>query len=77
MSHANPADPKVKQWLIRRVQGMSGRGHFADLYETWCNTMVGRSASVLGGMLDLIGIRLDLGGAAWPGGPGACAALAA
>lgn len=66
LSYANPADPRLKQWLVRRIESLSGRDHLADLYEEWRTQIVGRSPTAMGDMLDLIGIRLSLGGQAWP-----------
>lgn len=66
LSYANPGDPRLKQWFIRKVEDLSGRDHFADLYEIWRERIVGRSPRVMGDMLDLIGIRLNIRGQAWP-----------
>ena len=66
LSYANPDDPKLKQWFIRRMEGLSGRDHFADLYAIWKNDIVGKSARVMGDMLDLIDVRLHSSGAQWP-----------
>jgi len=66
LSYANPNDPRLKQWLIRRVEGFSGRDHFAGLYDVWRSNIVGRSARVWGDLLDLLGIGLAMRGEAWP-----------
>ncbi len=66
LSYANPNDPKLKQWLIRKVEGLSGREHFADLYDIWRSRIVGHSQRVMGDMLALIGIGLDVRGEPWP-----------
>ena len=66
LSYANPRDPKLKQWFIRRMEGLSGRDHFADLYEVWKSDIVGKSSRVMGEMLDLIKVRLDVHGQSWP-----------
>jgi len=66
LSYANPNDPKLKQWLIRRVEGLSGRDHFADLYEIWRNDIVGKSHRVMGEMLNLIQVGLAVQGEQWP-----------
>ena len=52
LTYANPNDPKLKQWFIRRVEGLSGRDHFADMYAVWRSDVVGKSSRVMGGMLD-------------------------
>ena len=69
LTYASPADPKLKQWLIRRVEKFSGRDYFADYYETWRSDIVGRSSRVMGDMLDLLGISLSVRGKAWPPRP--------
>jgi putative hemolysin len=66
LSYANPDDHKLKQWFIRRMEGLSGRDHFADLYAIWKNDIVGKSQRVMGDMLDLIDVSLQTRGAAWP-----------
>lgn len=66
LSYANPRDPKLKQWFIRRMEGLSGREHFADLYEIWKNEVVGKSQRVMGEMLELIEVGLKTRGEAWP-----------
>ena len=66
LSYASPADPKLKQWLIRRIERFSGRDYFADYYETWRSDIVGRSSRIMGDMLDLLGISLTVHGQAWP-----------
>ena len=66
LSYANPRDPKLKQWFVRRVEGLSGRDKFADLYEVWKTSIVGKSPRVMGGMLDLLRVRLDVQGESWP-----------
>jgi putative hemolysin len=66
LSYANPTDPKLKQWIIRRVEGLSGRDHFADLYEIWRKNIVGKSHRVMGEMMDLIKVGLAVQGEQWP-----------
>jgi putative hemolysin len=66
LSYANPGDPRLKQWIIRRVEGLSGRDHFADLYDVWRTNIVGKSQHVMGEMLDLIKVGLAVQGEQWP-----------
>lgn len=66
LSYANPSDHRLKQWFVRRVEGLSGREYFADLYEAWRNEIVGKSQRVIGDMMDLIGIRLQVEDGVWP-----------
>jgi putative hemolysin len=65
LTYANENDPRLKRWFIRSMEGLSGRDHYARLYETWRTSVVGRSARVFGDMLDLIDVRLRVEGA-WP-----------
>ncbi len=66
LTYANPNDPKLKQWLIRRVEVLSGRDHFADLYDIWRKEIVGKSKRVMGEMLSLIDVGLEVQGEPWP-----------
>jgi putative hemolysin len=66
LSYANPSDHRLKQWLVRRVEGLSGRDYFADLYEAWRNDIVGKSQRVMGDMMDLIQVGLVVQGEHWP-----------
>jgi len=65
LSYANENDPRFKRWFIRSMEGLAGRNRYARLYDTWRNSIVGRSARVFGDMLDLIDVRLSVQGA-WP-----------
>ncbi len=66
LSYANPSDHRLKQWFVRRVEGLSGRDYFADLYEAWRNDIVGKSQRVMGDMMDLIQVGLLVQGEHWP-----------
>ncbi len=66
LSYANPSDHRLKQWFVRRVEGLSGRDYFADLYEAWRTDIVGKSQRVMGDMMDLIGLRLRVDEGVWP-----------
>ena len=66
LTYANPADHKLKQWLIRRVEALSGRDYFADLYEIWRRDFVGKSQRVMGDMMRLINVDLAVQGEHWP-----------
>ncbi len=66
LTYANPNDTKLKQWLIRKVEGLSGRDHFADLYDIWRKEVVGKSKRVMGEMLALIDVGLAVQGEPWP-----------
>lgn len=66
LTYANANDPVLKRWIIRRMEKLSGRDFFASHYEHWRTQIAGRSATAMGDMLDILGIRLTLKGAAWP-----------
>lgn len=65
LSYANPGQPRLKRWLIRSIEGLSGRDRYARLYETWRTDIVPGGERVFGKMLDLIDVGLDVRGA-WP-----------
>ncbi len=65
LSYANDRDPRLKRWLIRSIEGLSGRNRYLRLYEIWRTDVIGKSDRVFGRMLDLIRVRLDVEGE-WP-----------
>ena len=65
LSYANENQPRLKRWLIRSVEGLSGRDRYLELYQEWRSTIVPRGVRVFGSMLDMLAIRLDTGGT-WP-----------
>lgn len=65
LSYANDRDPRLKRWLIRSIEGLSGRDRYIRLYDIWRHDVVGRSDRVFGRMLDLIRVRLEIQGQ-WP-----------
>lgn len=65
LSYANENQPRLKRWLIRSVEGLSGRDRYLDLYQIWRTRIVPGGERVFGSMLDLLSIRLDTGGT-WP-----------
>lgn len=65
LTYASPGDPQLKQWFIRRMEHLSGRNHFAGLYNIWRNDHVGKSPHEISDMLDLIDLRLEVRGE-WP-----------
>lgn len=68
LSYANERDPRLKRWLIRSIEGLSGRDRYVRLYDIWRGDIVGRSERVFGKMLDLIDVELNVRGA-WPPKP--------
>jgi len=65
LSYANDGDPRLKRWLIRSIEGLSGRDRFVRLYDIWRSDIIGKSNRVFGKLLDLIDIELDVNGN-WP-----------
>lgn len=65
LSYANDADPRLKRWLIRSIEGLSGRDRHARLYDIWRSDIVGKSDRVFGRLLDLIDVELEVRGN-WP-----------
>lgn len=65
LSYASERDPRLKRWLIRSIEGLSGRDRYARLYDIWRTDIVGKSDRVFGKMLDLIDVNLDVVGN-WP-----------
>lgn len=65
LSYANERDPRLKRWLIRSIEGLSGRDRFVRLYDIWRSDIVGKSDRVFGKMLDLIDVEIDVRGP-WP-----------
>lgn len=65
LSYASPADPRLKRWFIRSVEGLSGRDRFAAIYDLWRENIVPTGDRVFGQMLQLIGIGIRAQGH-WP-----------
>lgn len=66
LSYADERDPRLKRWLIRFVEGLSGRGRHVCAYETWRSDVLGKSGGVFTRLLDLVDVTLDVKGN-WPG----------
>ena len=64
-SYANPAQPRLKRWLIRSVEGLSGRNRYFSLYDVGRREIAPGRQRVFTKMLEMAGIRLDVSGA-WP-----------
>ncbi len=65
LSYANERDPKLKRWIIRTIEGLSGRDRFVDLYERWRDEIVAQGDRVFGQMLELIDVQMHVNGE-WP-----------
>jgi putative hemolysin len=64
-SYANPQQPRLKRWVIRSVEGLSGRNRYFALYNIWRNEIVPTGERVFGQMLELIDVQLGLS-RQWP-----------
>ena len=60
LSYANDTQTRLTQWLIRSIEGLSGRNYYAGLYNTWRSDIVPAGIDVFCRMMDLINIRLDV-----------------
>jgi putative hemolysin len=58
LSYASPADPRIKRWFIRSVEGLSGRDRFAAAYDLWRKNIVPTGDRVFGQILQLVGIGI-------------------
>ncbi|APH74616.1 lysophospholipid acyltransferase family protein [Aquibium oceanicum] len=65
LSYANAAQAPIKRWVIRSIEGVSGRDKYAALYGIWKTEIVPSGHRIFGRMLDLIGVRV-LHSEAWP-----------
>ncbi len=59
-SYANAKQPRLKRWVIRSVEGLSGRNHYFALYNIWRHEIVPTEERVFGRMLELVNVRLEL-----------------
>jgi putative hemolysin len=61
LSYANEDHPPLKRWLIRTVEGLSGRDSYRQLYDVWRRGHRAAGASGCSpGCSILIDIRLDI-----------------
>lgn len=65
LSYANENQPRFKRWIIRSIEGLSGRDRYLRLYQIWSRDIVPQGQQIFSKMLDLIDIRLDLR-SEWP-----------
>lgn len=66
LSYASPADPRLKRWFIRSVEGLSGRDRYAAIYELWRENIAPTGERVFGQMLELVGIKVRVSAGHWP-----------
>ncbi|MHA7772309.1 lysophospholipid acyltransferase family protein [Roseibium sp. M-1] len=65
-SYANSAQPPLKRWTIRTIEGLSGRRKLVDIYDIWKSTMVGTSDYIWNDLLGLINLNVAVADGEWP-----------
>jgi putative hemolysin len=65
LSYASAADPRLKRWFIRSVEGLSGRDRYFAIYDLWRKNIAPTGERIFGQMLELVGIGVDVKGQ-WP-----------
>lgn len=65
-SYANADHPPFKRWLIRSVEGLSGRRQLLDLYEYWKQGFAGSSPSMWSDLLALLNLNVSVAEGEWP-----------
>jgi putative hemolysin len=65
LSYSNDNQPRLKRWLIRLVEGLSGRRRYAALYAVWRQEVLSGSKRSFARALELIGVDV-LHQEAWP-----------
>jgi putative hemolysin len=58
LSYANADHTRLKRWFIRSVEGLSGRDHYARLYEIWRRDIAPTGDRIFGRMLELIDVSV-------------------
>jgi putative hemolysin len=62
LTYARPDDRLFRRWAIRSIEELSGRRKLARLYGEWRRDLVAGRGDAFNAMLDLMKIRLDIGG---------------
>jgi putative hemolysin len=66
LSYSNPDQPPAQRWLIRSIEGLTGRERLLDLYELWRESAVGTGEAMWSALLELVGVEVQMGAGAWP-----------
>ena len=66
LSYASPQQPLIKRAVIRTIEQLSGRNHYAESYDWWRRNVVPTGEQVFSRMLSLAGVGLSLEGARLP-----------
>ncbi len=65
LSYANASQPRMTRWLIRAVEGMSGRKKLLAIYRHW-KSGVATGGYIWSELLSLINLNVHVEGAEWP-----------
>jgi putative hemolysin len=65
LTYSNPAQPRLKRWVIRAVEATAGRKRYARLYGIWRHDVVPGGERIFGRLLAMIPIGLRVEGF-WP-----------
>lgn len=65
LSYANPGQPRLKRWMIRAVEGISGRRKLLAIYRRW-KTGVAAGGYIWSELLSLIDLRVRIDADVWP-----------
>jgi len=65
-SYANPQHPPLKRWLIRSIEGLSGRRKLLDLYDIWKASVAGAPDHMWSDLLGLINLNVSMTESEWP-----------
>jgi putative hemolysin len=65
-SYANPDHHPLKRWVIRTIEGLSGRRKILDLYEVWKHSVIGTSDCIWSDLLGLINLDVEMEAGEWP-----------
>jgi putative hemolysin len=60
LTYVSSRDPRWKRWTMRAIEDLSGRRRLLPIYHTWRTKVAGKSARMMGELLDMIGTRLDI-----------------
>ncbi|MGH0000154.1 1-acyl-sn-glycerol-3-phosphate acyltransferase [Pseudovibrio ascidiaceicola] len=66
LSYANNSHPLLKRWLIRSIEGLSGRRALLDLYEGWRAGFSVSDRALWRDLLDQIDLCVECSGHDWP-----------
>ncbi len=66
LTYAQPGDHWLRRWTIRAIEYLAGRSYFVPLYKKWKDEIIPLGGPIIEPVLDLIDVKLDLGGQTWP-----------